>query len=254
MARVRLHVELLDLSQNALAVIYAACRQCYSSGFSGQIFKEGINNAKNQEEFVKQIVSSGHESPLEHVKFTFAIEGVSRTLTHQLVRHRVASYSQQSQRYVKASDFDYIIPPSIEADKEMKKIYLNTMQEIQKSYNCLLSALGEKGKKGEVANQDARFVLPQASETKIVVTMNCRELMHFFKDRCCTRAQWEIRALAEDMLKICKEKLPAVFNNSGAKCVALGYCPEGIKFTCKRYPLKEEVLGGAKYAKTKESG
>jgi thymidylate synthase (FAD) len=251
MSQVKLHVELLDLSQNALSIIYAACRQCYSPKFSGQIFKEGMDNIKNQEEFIKQIISSGHESPLEHVKFTFAIEGVSRALTHQLVRHRIASYSQQSQRYVKESDFDYIIPPSIETDEKMKKQYINTMQRIQKSYNSLLNAFEKKGKKGESANQDARFVLPQAAETKIVVTMNCRELLHFFKERCCSRAQWEIRKLAKEMLSICKQKLPSVFNNSGAKCVALGYCPEGVKFTCKKYPLKEEILRG-KYAGAEE--
>jgi thymidylate synthase (FAD) len=253
MSQVQLHVELLDFSTNALSIIYAACRQCYSAGFAGQIFVDSNKDSAKEEEFVKQVVSSGHESPLEHVKFTFAIEGVSRALTHQLVRHRIASYSQQSQRYVKESSFDYVIPPSIEADEGMKKEYISIMQEIQESYSYFLSALEKKGKKGESANQDARFVLPQAAETKIIVTMNCRELMHFFKERCCSRAQWEIRRLADEMLKVCKQKLPVVFNNSGAKCVTLGYCPEGTRFTCKRYPLKEEVLEGVKYAKTKES-
>ncbi len=252
MAQAQLHVELLDISQNALSIIYAACRQCYAAGFAGQIFADGLKDPVKQEEFVRQVVSSGHESPLEHVKFTFAIEGVSRALTHQLVRHRIASYSQQSQRYVKETEFDYIIPPSIENDAEMKEEYINTMEEIQNSYNRLLKAFEKKGKKGEAANQDARFVLPQAAETKIIVTMNCRELMHFFKERCCSRAQWEIRRLADEMLQICKQKLPSVFVNSGAKCTALGYCPEGVKFTCKRYPLKEEVLGGTKHAETKE--
>ena len=250
MAQTKLHVELLDSSQNALAVIYAACRQCYSASFAGHIFTDGLKDSTKQEEFVKQVVSSGHESPLEHVKLTFAIEGVSRALTHQLVRHRIASYSQQSQRYVKQSGFDYIIPPSIETDEEMKKEYISIMQKIKQSYNNLLKSFEKKGKKGESANQDARFVLPQASETKIVVTMNCRELVHFFKERCCGRAQWEIRTLAEEMLELCKQKLPAVFNNAGAKCVALGYCPEGEKFTCKKYPLKEKALG-EKYARTK---
>ncbi|MFA5362945.1 MAG: FAD-dependent thymidylate synthase [Candidatus Omnitrophota bacterium] len=243
MAQTQLHVEILDFSPNALVIIYAACRQCYSPKFAGQIFSEGMGNTGNQEEFVRQVVSSGHESPLEHVKFTFAIEGVSRALTHQMVRHRMASYSQQSQRYVKESDFDYIIPPAIEADEEMRREYINTMREIQKSYNTLLKALEKKGRKGEGANQDARFVLPQASETKIVVTMNCRELIHFFKERCCTRAQWEIRKLAGEMLKICREKLPAVFDDAEAKCSALGYCPEGAKFTCGKYPLKAEKRG-----------
>jgi thymidylate synthase (FAD) len=235
---------MLDFSQNALAIIYAACRQCYSGSFAGQIFAEGLKDRVKQEEFVRQVVSSGHESPLEHVKFTFAIKGVSRALTHQLVRHRVASYSQQSQRYVKETAFNYIIPPSIENDEDVKKEYLCIMRRIQDSYNVLLRLFKKKGKKGEIANQDARFVLPQAVETKIVVTMNCRELKHFFEERCCSRAQWEIRMLAEGMLKICNKKLPSVFGNSGAKCVKLGYCPEGVKFTCKKYPLKEKAPGG----------
>ncbi len=237
-----LNVKLLEVTDNALALIYVACRQCYSANFAGQIFEDEIGNIKKQEEFVRQVVSSGHESPLEHVKFTFAIEGVSRALTHQLVRHRIASYSQQSQRYVKESDFDYIIPPLIEEDADMKKEYIDTMRKIQQSYNCLMSSFEKKGKKGEVANQDCRYVLPQAAETKIVVTMNCRQLLHFFKERCCSRAQWEIRRLSGEMLKICKQELSAVFNDAGAKCVLLGYCPEGEKFSCKRYPLKKDAL------------
>lgn len=254
MAHAQLHVELLDHSQNALSLIYAACRQCYCAGFAGKIFTDGINDPGDQEQFVRQVVASGHESPLEHVKFTFAVEGVSRALTHQLVRHRIASYSQQSQRYVKETDFDYIIPPSIEADEEMKKEYVNIMRAIQESYTCLLKAFEKKNRKGEAVNQDVRFVLPQAAETKIIVTMNCRELMHFFQERCCLRAQWEIRRLAQEMLRICQQKLPAVFGNSGAKCSALGYCPEGAKFTCKKFPLKEEVLDGRKHPGTKEGG
>jgi thymidylate synthase (FAD) len=242
-AQMKLKVALLDFSQNALSIIYAACRQCYSPRFAAQIFKDGTGNENFQADFIRQVVASGHESPLEHVKFTFAIEGVSRALTHQLVRHRIASYSQQSQRYVKESDFDYVIPPSIEDDEDMKRMYVGTMKKIQEAYDSLIRRFEEKGRRGEIAYQDARFVLPQAAETKIVVTMNCRELLHFFKERCCSRAQWEIRALAEAMLNLCKQRLPAVFDGAGAKCVALGYCPEGEKFTCKKYPLKQEVLG-----------
>ncbi|MFA4983937.1 MAG: FAD-dependent thymidylate synthase [Candidatus Omnitrophota bacterium] len=243
MGQAQLHLELLDFSQNAVSLIYAACRQCYSARFAAGMFRDGEKEIKKREEFIRTVVSSGHESPLEHVKFTFAAEGVSRALTHQLVRHRLASYSQQSQRYVKEEDFDYIIPPSIEAQEETKKKYIAVMREIQKNYNSLLKALEKKNKKGESANEDARFILPQASETKIVFTMNCRQLLHFFKERCCSRAQWEIRRLAEEMLKICKKKLPAVFANAGAKCVILGYCPEGERFTCKRYPTKNKILG-----------
>jgi len=239
MPQVKLNIKLIDVTDNAIAIIYSACRQCYSSKFAADILEEGLSKAGKEEEFIRQVVASGHESPLEHVKFTFAIEGVSRALTHQLVRHRVASYSQQSQRYVKESDFDYIIPPSIEKDKLLKKQYIAVMLGIQQSYSALIKAFEKAGTKGEIANQDARFLLPQAAETKIMVTMNCRELLHFFKHRCCSRAQWEIRALANAMLKICKNKLPAVFSAGGAKCEYLGYCPEGEKFSCGRYPIKK---------------
>lgn len=242
MGQVKLNVKLLDMTQNPIQLIYAACRQCYSAKFAGDIYEGGKDDPSKQEEFIRKVAASGHESPLEHVKFTFAIEGVSRALTHQLVRHRIASYSQQSQRYVKATDFNYIIPPSIENDQGLQKTFIKTMEEIQKNYNQMLELFQQKGKSGESANQDVRFLLPQAAETKIVVTMNCRELLHFFGQRCCTRAQWEIRLLADTMLKICKHNLPAVFSQSGAKCVKLGYCPEGKQFGCGRYPLKEELI------------
>ncbi len=242
MAQAQLNIELLDFPENALSVIYAACRQCYSGRFSGRIFEDGLKKHEEIENFIRHVIASGHESPLEHVKFTFAVEGVSRALTHQLVRHRMASYSQQSQRYVKEACFDYIIPPSIEADDAMKEEYVNAMEKIQASYNRLLEMFDEKAVRGERANQDARFLLPNAAETKIVVTMNCRELKHFFRERCCSRAQWEIRNLAMELLLICKEKLPAVFDGSGAKCILLGYCPETDKFTCGKYPMRNEVL------------
>lgn len=242
MPEAHVHVRLLEMTQNAVALIYAACRQCYSQKFSGDLFDQKGEDAGKQADFIKKVVASGHESPLEHVKFTFAIEGVSRALTHQLVRHRMASYSQQSQRYVKESDFDYIIPPSVAADEELKREFLKTMEFIQSGYNKMIERFKAKGVTGERANQDARFVLPQAAETKIVVTMNCRELLHFFQHRCCARAQWEIKKLAEKMLDICVENLPQVFQGAGAKCETLGYCPEGDKFSCRRYPLKEEVL------------
>ncbi|MDD5745873.1 MAG: FAD-dependent thymidylate synthase [Candidatus Omnitrophica bacterium] len=242
MSQVSLQVKLLEVSRDAVALIYAACRQCYSAQFAGDIFDDAAASAQEQEAFIRKIAASGHESPMEHVKFTFSIQGVSRALTHQLVRHRVASYSQQSQRYVKADHFDYIIPPSIAGDEVLRSEFLRIMQEIQVSYNVLLARFKEKGKSGEAANQDARFVLPQAAETKIVVTMNCRELLHFFEQRCCSRAQWEIRQLADEMLNICRAELPCIFARAGAKCVALEYCPEGEKFSCGRYPPKAKVL------------
>ena len=242
MSQAKLRIKLIDHTQNPLSIIYVACRQCYSDKFAGDIFDEVGSDSKKQGEFVSKVVMSGHESPLEHVKFTFAIEGVSRALTHQLVRHRIASYSQQSQRYVKESGFDFVTPPLLVKHPEAFAEFEKIMREIQNSYTKILEVLKIHGVSGEVANQDARFVLPQAAETKIVVTMNCRELIHFFAHRCCTRAQWEIRALAYEMLKICKDKLPEVFSGFGAKCVSLQYCPEGPKFTCKKYPLKEEIF------------
>jgi len=237
MAKVNLNVKLLEVTQNAITVIYTACRQCYSARFAGDIFEEDDVNLDKQIEFVKKIVKSGHESPLEHVQFTFAIEGVSRALTHQLVRHRIASFSQQSQRYVKEMEFDYIIPPSIETDKTLKKEFMKIINETQVSYNKILKRLSKKGKEEE-AKEDARFVLPQAVETKIVVTMNCRELLHFFKQRCCARAQWEIRHLSEEILKTCRSCLPAIFANAGAKCISLGYCPEE-EFSCGRMETRK---------------
>ena len=238
MPQARLRVKLLDRTPRAVALIYAACRQCYSAQFAGAIFEGRDGGAAKKAGFIRKVVASGHESPLEHAKFTFAVEGVSRALTHQLVRHRLASYSQQSQRYVKETDFDYVVPPSIARDPELREEFERTMEHIQERYNSLLGKFKARGKVGEQAFQDARFVLPQAAETKIVVTMNCRELLHFFRHRCCARAQWEIKRLAGEMLRLVRKELPEVFEAAGAKCADLGYCPEGKGFSCGRYPPK----------------
>ena len=240
MRATELHVELLEFCQDAERLLYAAYKQCYSSRFAAEIWKE-MGDEGRRRAFLREMLTSGHTSPLEHVKFTFAIEGVSRALSHQLVRYRIASYSQQSQRYVNMEDFRYIIPPSIEEDEELRGEFERVLEEIRKGYRKIVERFREKGIVGEEAHQDARFLLPQAAETKIVVTMNCRELLHFFSERCCQRAQWEIRRLAERMLSICKEKLPVVFEKAGPKCEILGYCPEG-RFSCGRYPTREEVL------------
>lgn len=242
MPPVGLQVKLLEMSEHPLSVLYVAYRQCYSPHWAGDMWAEDAGEERKAA-FLREMMRSGHDSPLEHVKFTFAIKGVSRALTHQLVRYRVASYSQQSQRYVDMRHFNYIIPPSVAGDETLRAGFERCMDEIQRSYRDLLDRFGEKGIIGEKAHEDARFVLPQAAETKIVVTMNCRELLHFFGQRCCQRAQWEIRALANRMLEICRGKLPPVFENGGARCEWLGYCPEG-RFSCGRFPLKEEVIRG----------
>jgi thymidylate synthase (FAD) len=241
MQRAGLQVKLLDMSKDPLSLLYKAYRQCYSSGWAGDMMGEDINEER-KEAFIREMMNFGHDSPLEHVKFTFAIKGVSRVLTHQLVRHRIASYSQQSQRYVDMENFKYVIPPSIAGDEVLQYEFKKLMDQIQRSYSILLERFREKGIVGEKAHEDARFIIPQAAETKIVVTMNCRELLHFFNQRCCNRAQWEIRALAKKMLEICRKELPSVFENGGAKCERLGYCPEG-KLSCGRVPIKEEVIG-----------
>ncbi|WP_320171065.1 FAD-dependent thymidylate synthase [Maridesulfovibrio sp.] len=241
----KMRVELLSMTPEALGLVYAAFRQCYHAGFvadmwprllSGEIAKE------KQAEFVSKVLESGHDSPIEHVSFSFAVEGISRACSHQIVRHRIASYSQQSQRYVTESDMDFIIPPAIAKIPEARERFLRFMDEVGSAYSDLREILVAAGRESK-ANEDARFVLPQAAETKIVITMNCRSLMHFFNLRCCRRAQWEVRALADSMLAICKEKFPAIFRHAGARCEQLGYCPESERFACGKYPTLAELTG-----------
>lgn len=242
MAEVHCKVELLSLTPDPLSLIYAAFRQCYHAGFVADMWQDLQNGTvprETQAEFVAQILESGHCSPIEHVSFTFAVEGISRALTHQLVRHRLASYSQQSQRYVNASNFSYILPPAIAKNPAAKARFEVFMGEVGSAYRDLRDILEADGRKGAKANEDARFVLPQAAESKIVLTMNCRSLLHFFEERCCARAQWEIRAMAQQMLNLCREELPVIFAHAGAKCERLGYCPEGEKFTCGKYALRQ---------------
>ncbi len=242
MPRTELDVRLLAVTPDALSLIYAAFRQCYHPGFVADMWPRlvaGEIDAAKQADFVARILASGHESPIEHVSFTFAVAGVSRALSHQLVRHRIASYSQQSQRYVDAVAFDYVLPPAIAAIPEAKARFETAMEQAGAAYGELQEILTRHGRGGK-ANEDARFVLPNACETKIVVTMNCRSLLHFFELRCCMRAQWEIRAMAMAMLGLCREALPVVFSGAGARCERLGHCPEDARFTCGRYPRRPE--------------
>ncbi|MCF6465861.1 FAD-dependent thymidylate synthase [Clostridium sp. Cult2] len=237
-------VELLRYTPDGEKLIASAAKLCYSPVGISDI-EENLEN-KNVEKFLDVLVNLGHESPIEHVNFTFGVEGVSRTLTHQLVRHRIASYSQQSQRYVKLDQFEYIIPPSIAKNPQAKKLFVNAMEEDQRYYNEITQILFEKyfreyleqGVKEKEAKQksekqaieDARYVFPNACETKIVFTMNARTLLNFFRLRTCNRAQWEIRALAIEMLKTVKKVYPTLFKNAGPACLK-GHCPEG-NMTC----------------------
>ena len=183
-------------------------------------------SAKDQSNFIEKLMKMGHESIFEHASFTFGIEGVSRVLLAQLTRHRIASYSVQSQRYVSFENgFGYIVPERILAlGDEAVAEYHQQMETIESWYKSWQKRLGE----GEQSNEDARFVLPNACETRIMVTMNVRELYHFFALRMCNRAQWEIRHMAEQMLLLCLHAAPALFKNAGPACLR-GSCPEGEK-------------------------
>ncbi|SDF85744.1 FAD-dependent thymidylate synthase [Sporolituus thermophilus] len=216
-------VKLINHTPEPERAVAMAARLCYSPVGAAQLAETMSDEQISR--LVAKIISLGHLSTLEHVTFTFAIEGVSRVLTHQLVRHRIASYSQQSQRYVKEHDFEYILPPSIGANPAAKEKFAALMETIRDVYDELV-ALG-------VHQEDARYVLPNATETKIVVTMNARSLLHFFQLRCCNRAQWEIRRLAETMLAEVRQVAPLLFAKAGPTCVTAGYCSEG-EMSCGR--------------------
>ena len=217
-------VKLLEHTPHPERVVAMAARLCYSAAGAEELAEKMTD--EQVEKLVDKIIQMGHASTMEHVSFTFGIEGVSRVLTHQLVRHRLASYSQQSQRYVAEHDFEYILPPSIAERPEASERFKALMENIQQTYNDLVEA--------GVPKEDARYVLANATETKIVVTMNARSLMHFFNLRCCNRAQWEIRELAYKMLAEAKAVAPLLFKNPGATGVATGHCPEGA-MTCGKF-------------------
>lgn len=237
-------IKLINYTPNAEETIASAGKLCYSSVGVDEIDKNLSKEAIQK--YINMLNNLGHESPIEHASFTFAAEGISRSLSHQLVRHRLASYSQQSQRYVKINNFEYIIPPSIEENEEAKEVFIKAMQEDQKNYRQITDVLFNKNynsfikegiaerearrKAEKLAIEDARYVFPNACETKIVFTMNTRSLMHFFSLRCCNRAQWEIRNMAFEMVKICKKVYPTLFKNAGPNCIN-GPCPEG-KMSC----------------------
>ena len=229
----KLKVTLLDYTPNPDQVIAAAARLCYSNQDVDKIVETFSKDEVKTAEFVAKLIELHHDSPLEHVSFTFAIEGIDRSVSHQLVRHRIASYSQRSQRYVSEKEFEYITPPSIQANEEASEIFKATMNTINEAYNKL-SDLG-------IPKEDARYVLPNACETKIIVTMNARSLFNFFNHRCCNRAQWAIRALAYQMLRLVQKVAPETFKNSGPYCVSHGYCPEG-KMSCGRFSTLEQIL------------
>ncbi len=240
-------------------VIAAAAKLCYSA-VGIEALQEKID-AKSAADFVLMLGELGHESPIEHVSFTFGIEGVSRALLAQITRHRIASYSVQSQRYVEKADFAYITPPEIEKDEVAAKEFQKAMDIAKESYNkiteilfhkhldeLMKSGIDEKKAKTAAKKQaieDARFVLPNACDTRMIITMNARSLMNFFRHRCCNRAQWEIKDLADKMLDLVREAAPTLFSKAGPPCAAKP-CPEG-KMSCgkqaqmrEKYRIKED--------------
>ena len=222
MPQVQQRVELVRHTVDAEAVVALAAKLCYAGGDLDSLLEKIATN--DQRDFLRKVRQMGHESVLEHISFTFLAEGVSRALLAQLTRHRIASFSVQSQRYVSyQKGFGYVIPPTIEAlGAQAIAEYTAQMDQMQSWYEGWQTKLG--------ANEDARFVLPNACETRLLVTMNARELRHFFALRMCERAQWEIRTLAATMFDLCYAQAPEIFEDAGAGCLR-GACPEGEK-TC----------------------
>lgn len=237
-------VSLIQYTPEPEKLIAASAKLCYSESGCENIM-DGLDKDKTIS-FVKMLAELGHESPIEHVSFTFAIEGVSRSLLAQITRHRHASFSVQSQRYVKQNNFIYITPPAVASDNSINEIFVKSMNDSLESYNKIAdmlerkyidenisSGMSEKQAKSKAekkAIEDARYVLPNACETKMVMTMNARSLYNFFKLRCCNRAQWEIRELATEMYKLCYRVAPTLFSAAGPSCCS-GSCSEG-KMTC----------------------
>ncbi len=240
-------VVLISHTPNPERLVASAARLCYSPS-SIEDTAKSLSDEKIQS-FVKMLAGIGHESPLEHISFTFGIEGVSRAFLAQITRHRIASYSVQSQRYVKEDMFEFVVPPAVEGVAEAKQEFLKAMQKDQEHYNKICDVLMCKYKKEFIergieeksaekmaekkAIEDARFVLPNACETKMICTFNARSLLNFFKHRCCNRAQWEIREVATEMLRLCKGVAPNIFSKAGPSCLR-GACSEG-KMSCGEF-------------------
>ncbi len=228
-----LKVKLLSYTPQPEKLCGVAARSCISRKTPSELMdlpEEKLNEA------LSKALSKGHHSVIEHANFTFSLEGISRACTHQLVRHRIASYSQQSQRHVELSELNYVKPPSILKNNEALKIFEECLKAIDETYRTLI--------KMNIPLEDARYILPNAASTNIVVTMNARELLHFFELRCCLHAQWEIRKVAWEMLKKVKKVAPKIFEKAGPPCISKGECPEK-DFSCpffKRFIVKNKNI------------
>ena len=225
-------VNLIAKPENLLKTIYTACRTCYSADAPFEIF-ESTDDEEKMLKLINRVISSGHYSTIEHIQVSFAISNVSRACTHQLVRHRHMSFSQKSQRYVKEKgQFDYIIPPTIARDEELKTKFESFMAEISNKYQEFVEA--------GIPAEDARFVLPNAAASSMVASLNLREMIHLANLRLCTRAQYEIRTMVKAMCDELVKSEPWLKDYLVPKCVRLGYCDEDK--CCGRMPRKDEIL------------
>ncbi|MBS7314956.1 MAG: FAD-dependent thymidylate synthase [Clostridiaceae bacterium] len=250
-------VKLIAYTPTPDFVVAAAARTCYSSRPIDTVMEK--LDEDSAAEFVEMLSELGHESPIEHASFTFAVEGVSRSLLAQITRHRIASFSVRSQRYVSEKKFGYVTPPQIAECPEALALYEDIMEREREAYNKIAALLYEKrvdalpedkredksalSAQRKIAAEDARYVLPNGCETQFVVTMNARSLKNFFRQRCCNRAQWEIRELARRMLLEVRKVSPALFREAGPACIS-GPCPEG-KMSCGRAAEMRKLYGEA---------
>ena len=249
-------VTLIAYTPSPEKTVAAAAKLCYAKSDIPSLL-DGLTPEKT-ESFLELLSSLGHESPVEHASFTFGIDGVSRSFLAQITRHRIASYSVQSQRYVREKMFEYVVPPEIADLPEAREAFQRAMQEDQEHYDRLSRLLKEKHKAAFLAQgkdektadrlaekkaiEDARFVLPNACATKMICTMNARSLLNFFSHRCCNRAQWEIREVAVEMLRLVLAVAPGLFKNAGPACLS-GPCPEG-KMTCGKINEVRALFAG----------
>ena len=243
-------VKLIAYTPDPEKVVAAAAKLCYSNADSIDDLMDGLT-PENTSKFIRRLVVNHHFSPFEHASFTFAIEGISRVTMSQATRHRIASFSVQSQRYVSMNNFDVVIPDAIKDSFETKKVFTDAIEDQKEKYEWLRDALIYKYKSQGMdqtaaekkANEDSRYILPNAATTRMIVTMNARSLMNFFNLRCCSRAQWEIRELAEEMFKLVYRVSPNLFSNAGPNCVSEGICPEGSMSCGKQEEMRNKYAG-----------
>ncbi|KXB05953.1 hypothetical protein AKJ53_01690 [candidate division MSBL1 archaeon SCGC-AAA382F02] len=210
-------VELIEHTSQPDMLAAAAARSCHSNKGASE-----IQESEDEEELkrvLRKTVEQGHTAVIEHANFTFSIKGISRACSHQLVRHRIASYSQQSQRHIKPGEEKFVVPPSIKENSQALENFKEALEKAWKTYEDL-------SENEDVPLEDSRFLLPNATKTNIVVTMNARSLMNFFELRTCMHSQWEIRALANSMLNQVKKVAPTIFEDAGPPCKRREVCPE----------------------------